>query len=206
MHKVCVFGGDWQIESMFTKRGWKVVPYLGGDYDLLMFTGGEDVDPSFYGEEKHPATYSNPDRDSRESHVYHQDVGRVPLAGICRGGQFLNVMNGGKMWQHVNNHGIAGTHSALDVLSGNEYQVTSTHHQMMIPADKDSTLVLLTAKVSTNKQSATQSITGFRERDVEAIFYADTNSLCFQPHPEYTHSNHECQELFFNYLKTFFNL
>ena len=36
------------------------------DADIVLFTGGEDVDPSIYGQEKHPKTYSNLERDLKE--------------------------------------------------------------------------------------------------------------------------------------------
>ncbi len=198
MRKVYIVGGDHLIEQMYLRNGWEVVSNEA-DADLLQFTGGEDVSPSLYREEKHPATHMNPARDDYESHVYHQNAGKVPMVGICRGGQFLNVMSGGRMWQHVNKHG--GTHEAIDVDTGDSYTVTSTHHQMIRPAEDG--LVLLTANLSTRKETATELEQGKMQPDIEAVYYNKTNALCYQPHPEYVDVNHPCQVLFFRYLKDY---
>jgi len=135
MPKVYIVGTDYSIANMFLRQGWTIVTYIDENIDLIQFTGGEDVDPSYYQETKHPRTYSNPRRDAAEAAIYHEWVGKVPMAGICRGGQFLNVMNGGKMWQHVNNHAIGGLHEAYCHVTENFLFVTSTHHQMMRPAE-----------------------------------------------------------------------
>lgn len=198
MRKVCVIGPDYAIKQMFLRRGWEVVSSIDENTDLIQFTGGEDVDPSYYGQTKHPATYSNPARDAREVLVYNEWVGKIPMAGICRGGQLLNVLNGGGMWQHVSNHGIRGTHEAVDVATGNPVMVTSTHHQMMIPSTKGK--VLMTAKLAQVKQTPTDTVTGLGELDTEAVLYSGTRSLCYQPHPEDVPFEHECQEIYFSYL------
>ncbi len=196
MKKVYVLN-DGGVARMFQVNGWTLVDN-DLDADLVVFTGGEDVDPSYYGEEKHGATYSNPRRDARESHIFHQNLDK-PKVGICRGGQFLNVMSGGRMWQHVNNHGVRHTHEAI-TSDGEVVQVTSTHHQMMRPSDEGE--ILLAAKLSTYKETATERhIPRKDEMDVESVFYPKTKSLCFQPHPEYVNIDHECQTLFFRLLQ-----
>ena len=197
MPKVHIVGGDYSINSMFMRRGWTPVNYIDENIDLIQFTGGADVDPSYYGETKHPRTYSDPRRDAQEASVFNEWVGKVPMAGICRGGQFLNVMNGGKMWQHVNNHAISGTHEAFDILSEKPVQVTSTHHQMMIPSSLGK--VILTADICTKRESSDTTVEGHGV-DVEAVIYSGTSCLCYQPHPEYVGINHECQNLYFEYI------
>lgn len=201
-----IVGNDSLMESMFRKRGWSVVNYLGGpNPDLIQFTGGEDVDPLLYGEERHPATSSNPVRDAYESSIYHKFVGKVPMTGICRGGQFLNVCNGGKMYQHVTNHGF--THKAT-TKDGKELKVTSTHHQMMIPGVNGE--VILTAAVAGAKATAHDNIFPKNHKtfddDVEAVIYENTRCLCYQPHPEYLTINEPCQVLYFDFIKQYFNL
>lgn len=203
--KVLVVGRDLS-ESMFSRRGWKVVNLLGGETpDLVQFTGGEDVDPALYKHAKHSSTRSNPNRDAYESQIYHGFLGKAAFAGICRGGQFLNVMNGGTMFQHVDNHG--GDHIAYDHVSDKEVLVTSTHHQMMIPGPN--AVLLMTAKRSTVRWLEQEAQMVNREKgdvDVEALFYPETNSLCFQPHPEYLSIGEAGQEIYFDYLKNFLNL
>src|SRR5215510_13512053 len=60
--------------------------------DGLLLTGGTDVDPALYGEEKHSETHEpDRDRDARESRLVHEAIGRdVPVLAICRGLQMLN--------------------------------------------------------------------------------------------------------------------
>ncbi len=196
---VYIVGNDYTISTMFLRRGWRLVDYIDEKIDLIQFTGGEDVDPSYYGEARHPMTRSNPKRDAAEAAVFNEWKGKVYMAGICRGGQFLNVMNGGKMWQHVNHHAIMGTHAATDLNTGEVIQVTSTHHQMMSPSETAD--VWLTASESTEKHTAMATYTGKNFPDYEAIHYPLTRSLCFQPHPEYVNINHPCQNLYFDYLE-----
>lgn len=204
MLKVLIVGPDRLIAEMFLKRGWELVQHLGGEPDLIQFTGGEDVDPSFYGEGKHPSTYSNPRRDAQESAIYQEYVGKVPMAGICRGAQFLNVMNGGKLWQNVTYHAVMAGHEASCHHTGEVVHVTSTHHQMMIPSVHGK--VLLTANVAGVKQSYSDQEMGGVSPDVEAVYYEDTKSVCYQPHPEYVAINSPCQDLYFTYLKDLLGL
>jgi len=200
MPKVFVVGPDYSIRNMFLRAGWTISTSIDETVNLIQFTGGEDVDPSYYKETKHPKTYSNPRRDAAEAAIFHEWKAKIAMAGICRGGQFLNVMNGGSMWQDVNNHAIGGTHEAFDRVSELPVQVTSTHHQMMIPASHGK--VLLTAELATRRETADTIVEGL-DTDTEAVLYLDTNCLCFQPHPEYVNINHECQVLYFKYLDRF---
>jgi len=193
MKKVYVIN-DALVARMFLQNGWEVV---NDDYqvDLVCFTGGEDVDPSYYGEEKHGTTYSNPKRDAAESHIFRQNED-VPKVGICRGGQFLNVMSGGKMWQHVDKHLVWHDVTTKD---GKEVHVSSDHHQMMLPAEEAE--ILLTTKLSTFKETATKRhLPDKKEMDVEGCYYPPTLSLCVQYHPEYVGVDHESQQLFFQLI------
>lgn len=53
--------------------------------DIVMFTGGEDVDPSLYGCERHPTTYSNLKRDLEEKEIFEKVKPHQLCVGICRG-------------------------------------------------------------------------------------------------------------------------
>lgn len=55
------------------------------DADIVLFTGGEDVDPSLYGCKKHPTTYSNIDRDIRERKMFKMIRPDQLAIGVCRG-------------------------------------------------------------------------------------------------------------------------
>lgn len=129
--KVYVVGGD--ISYVNFIKDVEIV-YELDKAQLVVFTGGEDVTPSFYGCEKHHTTYSNIKRDQLEKEIFDKiDPNKQVCLGICRGSQFLCVMNGGKLVQNVSNHAIGYTHAITD---GNKiYQITSTHHQMQYPFD-----------------------------------------------------------------------
>jgi putative glutamine amidotransferase len=69
----------------------------------LVLTGGEDVDPAYFGEPSHPATgRPNPARDSYELALARAAFdGRVPTLAICRGIQVMNVALGGTLVQDI---------------------------------------------------------------------------------------------------------
>ncbi len=205
MKSVYVVGGDRLIEAMFIARGWEIAKTgEWEDADLVCFTGGADVSPELYGE-KNFASYNQRERDNLERLVYHDCLELdLPMVGICRGGQFLNVMNGGKMFQHVESHAIGGTHPIIDLGTGDTIQVTSTHHQMMRP-NYDTAEVLAIANLGGIKQSwdGAKVVTTRDENDTEVVWYEDTKSLCFQPHPEYGVKS--CEEYFFKLLEEKFN-
>jgi gamma-glutamyl-gamma-aminobutyrate hydrolase PuuD len=202
MPSVYVVGADLGVERMFWTRGWTVLDTID-KADLVQFTGGSDVHPSYYGEAKLPQTSCDLKRDAREMNIFAEHKDKFK-AGICRGGQFLNVANGGKMWQHVDNHGLHGTHQAFDTLTGEEVPVTSTHHQMIRPHTGG--LVMMVAKESKYKRSYEEEIQSSKGVDVECVYYEATSSLCYQPHPEYCEMNHPCQVWYFDKLKQLFSL
>ncbi len=189
------------IESMFEKNGWVVTSDLDRA-DLVQFTGGSDVSPDLYGENKHPTTYNSPDRDRKESFVYRVCLKKkIPMAGICRGGQFLNVMNGGKLYQHVDGHSIRGTHNTNFVGTPFEFGVTSTHHQMMRPHKEDGLIILRNKPLGSYKLDG-DGVDHFskEEYDIESVYYEKTNSFCFQPHPEYE-GVEECRKFYFKAIE-----
>jgi len=71
--------------------------------DGLLITGGNDVDPSAYGEQPHPSNDKPaPERDDWEFALLRGALARkLPVLGICRGAQVLNVALGGSLHQHL---------------------------------------------------------------------------------------------------------
>ena len=73
--------------------------YLASQCDGILFTGGMDIEPALYGEEKWNDTVSTtPDRDRSESLIFRLAEERdLPILGICRGCQLINVALGGTL-------------------------------------------------------------------------------------------------------------
>ena len=73
------------------------------DMDGLLLTGGDDVAPTRYGEDKHPAVkVVAPERDEFEIALVHEARRRdLPIFAICRGIQVLNVAEGGSLVQDI---------------------------------------------------------------------------------------------------------
>ncbi|HMO58036.1 MAG TPA: gamma-glutamyl-gamma-aminobutyrate hydrolase family protein [Roseiflexaceae bacterium] len=71
--------------------------------DALLLAGGVDVDPDFYGAERHPLLEAtNPEQDTVEVALTRRAVNTgMPLLGICRGIQLLNVALGGTLYQDL---------------------------------------------------------------------------------------------------------
>ena len=152
--------------------------------DILVFNGGQDIATSIYGEnpvfDGIPGRKTN--RDLFEVELYDRFVGQKFFLGICRGAQLLNCLNGGKLWQHVNNH--QRDHNMTDLTTGETIKVTSTHHQMMRP-NSDLAQIIGVSSESTRKNAERDHETGDMKPDIEAVWYRNTRSLCIQGHPEY---------------------
>ena len=117
------------------------------DADGLVLSGGEDVEPALYGEERDPLCGpANPVRDRMEMQLchlaHHQNI---PTLGICRGLQMMNCVLGGTLYQHVETAQMhqrtdvprEGVHSvSIDkntllyrILKQDKIMVNSRHHQ-----------------------------------------------------------------------------
>jgi putative glutamine amidotransferase len=84
--------------------GTKTLP----DLDGLLLPGGWDVDPSFYGERRDENLgETDPELDETELSLFHQARERgLPVLGICRGQQVINVAMGGSLVQHLEGHEV----------------------------------------------------------------------------------------------------
>jgi putative glutamine amidotransferase len=123
--------------------------------DALILAGGNDIDPACYGADAHPATNGIvPARDEVELALTRRAVERdMPVLGICRGMQLLNVAMGGTLLQHLpetlgheehrrvpgsfvgSDHAVrlnAGSLAAR--ASGEEQHNTKSHHHQAVDA------------------------------------------------------------------------
>lgn len=71
--------------------------------DGLILAGGGDIDPALYGGEAHPSVYLvDAERDTSELALAKAALSaNIPILGICRGMQMLNVATGGDLVTHV---------------------------------------------------------------------------------------------------------
>jgi putative glutamine amidotransferase len=71
--------------------------------DGLILAGGADIDPASYGEDAHAQTTGTwPERDAYEVALTRRALERdIPLLGICRGMQLMNIARGGTLIQHL---------------------------------------------------------------------------------------------------------
>lgn len=164
--------------------------------DIVLFTGGEDVSPALYGAKPHSSTYCNEKRDKAEISVFKKIKPTQLALGICRGSQFLCVMNGGKLVQDCRGHALYSTHGITD--GKTEYEITSTHHQMQYPYNLDPRKYDVLFRSSTLR-----SVVGYAGQDLditaikengepEIVLYHKTGMpkcLAIQGHPEYMRPN-----------------
>jgi putative glutamine amidotransferase len=128
----------------------------------LLMSGGADVDPARYGRPIEGSTATEPDRDELEAAAWSAaDARGLPVLGVCRGFQALNVFLGGRLVQDVGGHigksfgqGPALTHPVRVAagtrlarilfptnVGGGRLVVNSYHHQAVRVADLAPALV-----------------------------------------------------------------
>ncbi|HEY3501352.1 MAG TPA: gamma-glutamyl-gamma-aminobutyrate hydrolase family protein [Actinocatenispora sp.] len=183
-------------------------PSTHADYldlvDGLVLSGGADIDPERYGETAHPLARVEKHRDAFEFGLVRAALERgVPILGICRGLQVLNVALGGTMHQHLPErsgeivhssefrdgrrhpddmwlpayHEVTVTDPELRDLSGETLTTNSYHHQGV-------------ARLGAGLRVAARAGDGL----VEAVVGVDRPVLGVQWHPE-MHADTECAGL-----------
>ena len=126
------------------------VKTLAGRLDGILFIGGEDIDPKYYGEPVAGSEKIVPERDSLEMQLFDAFYrARKPVLGICRGMQLMNVFFKGSLIQDISSekkgylehvqsseggfapaHGVSVTKGTLLAsLVGESVRVNTLHHQ-----------------------------------------------------------------------------
>jgi putative glutamine amidotransferase len=178
------------IELSFEKNNTEDIAACAG----FVLTGGVDVHPSFYkgeaGYENSPASYQ-PDRDYFEEKIYrYSQLNNLPVLGICRGMQLINVLQGGKLIQDLGadnarhkkedvdkEHTVITGHDTLlyKIAGSVSGHVNSAHHQSV-----DADALGENLKVNAYDEDDRKIIEGleFSNKTDKAFM------LCVQWHPE----------------------
>lgn len=181
--------------QMLARAGCKKAENGVEDADIVFFTGGSvDIHPMMYGlsdvDTHESVTFES--QDCIDTMLEYIDVFQecievgAPMVGICLGAQFLHVMNGGKLYQDVDNHYT--NHPMFCNRTGKTItEISSVHHQMCIEND---VMEVLGTSYEANERWRSGSVCDLvidkpDDEDVEAFWYPDTLSLGVQGHPEY---------------------
>ena len=141
MAKICVAYSAFYSSFKRFIPGLEILkkPEDATNYDLIIFTGGEDINPSRYGQQEQYSLGSSPERDEFEMRTFNYAFRNgVRIYGSCRGLQLINVALGGTLIQDLGlaGKGHFGTHDLTwttekksilkDLFPG---KVNSLHHQ-----------------------------------------------------------------------------
>jgi len=157
--------------------------------------GGTDIHPSLY--KAKTSTYGQPPYQPSARDIWEWKAlqyckyNNIPVIGVCRGAQIMNAFAGGKLIQHVNNH--HGDHVVVDK-EGNEWDVTSCHHQMLDLEGVDAELLAWTPQVrsrvfmgedDTCPAHVQKALSEGTFREPETVFFPEFKGIGFQGHPEW---------------------
>ena len=166
---------------------------INGDGVLLLWGGG-DISPFYYNQK--PGQFTGADdrpcqRDAAEAALAKAAIEKdIPIIGICRGAQLLCAMSGGKVIQHVNNH---GQNHLIETRDGRKILSSSLHHQMMFPWDIEHELFAWSSNCSTvflgeDNEELEFPAQAYRNGiliEPEVVWFPTTKTLAIQGHPEF---------------------
>jgi GMP synthase-like glutamine amidotransferase len=193
MRRIFVVGGQYFYANWMNG----VITKDFKEADLVVFTGGEDVSPSLYGEKQGSQTYCNLERDKREVDYFKRAVEEGKhIIGICRGAQLSCVLSGGRLVQDQNNpayyHPIYTDEGVIEI--------SSTHHQAQYPYDmeKGSYKVLgwTEGMCGHHFDGEDKEISNEEFKEVEIAYYPETRALAIQGHPEEIHGEPRYKKTF----------
>jgi gamma-glutamyl-gamma-aminobutyrate hydrolase PuuD len=176
------------VVSLMAEAGFSKTNDLS-EADVVVFTGGGDISPTLYNEKPKVTHGVSPERDAFEVAMYDEakKAGKV-MFGICRGAQFLHAMNGGKLWQDVNNHGRQ--HYIVDLDEDVRVMATSIHHQMLQEKEEMELVAVCESTVATRFIDADLHVdlsskdSSVDILEIEAGAYPLTKCFFVQGHPE----------------------
>lgn len=148
----------------------------------LLLTGGGDIDPEYYGEKMDGSIRIDERRDAFELSLFKKAMEKgIPILGICRGIQIINVAAGGSLHQHIENHNRIDPDGNPRFHNVNITPNTSFHRIFGVPALETNTV---------HHQSVKATAPGFRvsavsgDGTIEAIESERGFVIGVQWHPE----------------------
>lgn len=169
--------------------------------DAVVFWGGTDIHPSFYGQERHSLSQALQHPSQRDLFEWRAMVycklHKIPMIGVCRGAQMMCAFAGGTLVQHADGHNCG--HHAIVNKEGEVMNVTSAHHQMMYPWDVPHELLAWSSpslsrvyQDGQDKEIARMKM----EREPEIVYFPKVNGLAIQGHPEWMKSDSRLVQYF----------
>lgn len=161
--------------------------YRSSEIDLILFTGGADINPELYEQTIGKFINIDKERDQKEIDIYWR-YQSIPKLGICRGSQLLTVLSGGELIQHTTGH---TKEHYIDIKRYGKRLMTSTHHQMMYPYKLSPEAYVLHGWSS--KFLSDTYLNGNNEEiklssdflEPEIVEYKYSKCFCIQGHPEF---------------------
>ncbi len=172
------------------------------DFKMVLFTGGADISPHLYGDTSPDGyCYNDPRRDDEEVEIFNiaREHG-ILMTGICRGMQFLNVMDGGRMMHHIDGHEGKPHRMQIPGIS-REIFVNTLHHQMAIPGENGIVVGSVNPRISDIYYGAADAEVEWQTPEIEAMLFPQIQALGVQYHPEMMRPETEGFAFFFNMVK-----
>jgi len=215
-HKIVVTGSDsgsqlaWNfirlllndeyVKTTFISPNAKIVPK---SFDGLIITGGVDINPKLYNQKPHHSVKRiEPKRDKLELSLLERATKEnIPIFGICRGMQLINVFFGGDLVQNIHDLNLKYPHSNSVFPFKKIKIIKNTKLHKII--NKPSIYVNSIHHQAINKVGKGLKINSYdRNKIVEGIESTDKSFLIgVQWHPEYMIYKKDSRKLFFSFKK-----
>ncbi len=186
--KIHIIGGDTGYANWM--EGTEYVSHIK-EADLVVLTGGADINPKLYGREKHPKTYFIESRDVFEVRELRYAISLdKPIVGICRGAQLLCAQAGGTLIQDQDDPNYFHDLTTWDHKT---IPMTSMHHQAMFPWHMPFAEYKVLAWTRGNSTRHEGPYHGHdliytappcMDREVEICYFPYIRGLAIQGHPE----------------------